>query len=196
MKIYTLIDNETNQHYQFSNEDDAIKWKKFKGKQYSMLCNDLISRISAFEYIVWDDVPKQFNYIYRDSTGVYACYYNPKKTKWFNNDYSVMKMYGGESFKLEHKPYHELFDLGQYYERPYWTSHFINWNKIKGTHFIKYSNCDERRIDIFDKDGTLLYSGTNDEVNVIDETNTLRFNTFFDQTYHFVKDDFQTGVKK
>lgn len=195
MNVHILTHNETNEIMIFHKESDALKWMEYKPNEYTMSQNDTISHVSALNFIEWDSIPSHFNFVYRDSTGVYACYYKPVKTKWFGNTYSTMKKYGGHNLLLPEKSFHKLIDLGDYFERPYGTSHFINWNKIEGTHFIKYRNDEAKTIDIFDNEGSLLYSGTNIDVNVIDESNTQRFCTFYDQIYTFVKDDYQTGIR-
>lgn len=195
MNVYILTDKKSNEVMIFHKESDALKWMKYKPNKYEFSKHETISHVSALNFIEWDSIPNHFNFVYKDSTGVYACYYKPVKTKWFGNTYSIMKKYGGEKIKLDSKPFHNLFELGDYFERPYGTSHFINWNKIKGTHFIKYRNDVNKTIDIFDYDGSLLFSGSNNDVNIINESNTQRFCTFYDQLYTFVKNDYQTGVR-
>jgi hypothetical protein len=190
-KLHTLSNDK--HVINFYDKDDALSFQKaFPNDGYVYKESILVSHLSAKGFINWSDIPRQFNFIYRDSDGVCASFYLPSKSKWFNSNYSHYRLYGGERLILPHKDYHELFKLGDVFERPYGkTNHFINWKKIKGAHHIRfYDRTDSEAIDVMDYDGNLLFSGDNLEVNIINKKATFRFNTFFAEKHTFVKDDY------
>lgn len=191
-KVYILV-SEAKQPFKtltFTLKSDAESYiKAFPEQEYKIHDSEVIMNLNALAFIDWNDVPKRFNFIYKDSDGVHACYYKPSKSKWFNSNSSHYKLYGGEKFTLVEKNYHHLIKLGDIFERPYGrTNHFINWKKINGSHFIKFVDDSHQKIDIFNNEGELLYSGTNKEVQIIDINKTMRFNSFLWQTYTFEKE--------
>lgn len=188
--IVNLYSNVDKSIISFTSKSDALLYSKaFPEKDYALYHSELVMNLNALGFIDWFDVPKQFNFIYRDSDGVYASYYLPSKSKWFNADYSKLKLYGGECIKLDDKHYHHLIKLGDYFERPYGsTNHFINWKKLKGSKFVKFVDDDSQQIDVFNYDGELLYSGTNKDIKLINIKNTIRFNSFLWQTYTFERE--------
>ena len=188
--LYTIF-SEGNRTISFTSEEDAECYcKAFPEKGYVIHESEMVMHLNALSFINWLDIKKTSNFIYRDSTGVYESYFKPSKSKWFNNDYSIYKLYGGESFLLPEKNYHHLIKLGDIFERPYGrTNHFIDWKRIKGSHFIKFQDDANQSLTVFDKEGSLIYSGSNKEAKVIDTNKTMRFNSFLYQTYTFEKTD-------
>lgn len=175
----------------FQSKSDAECYiKAFPEKQYIIKESEFVMNLNAMSFIDWKDIKPHCNFIYRDSLGVHESYYLPSKSKWFNYDSSIYKLYSGESFLLKEQNYHHLIKLGDIFERPYGrTNHFIDWNMVKGSHFIKFQDDVEGSLTIFDKEGSLIYSGSNFETPVIDLTKTMRFNSFLWQTYTFEKSE-------
>ena len=99
-----------------------------------------------------------------------------------------MRKYGGENVKLDYKPYHELMSVGDYYEVPNKNNHFIQWRKLKNSKFIKFINNKDQIIEVFDHEGQHLFSGSNNDIQLIDKKKTCQFNTFLSQTYMFERD--------
>lgn len=189
-KIYNLYSPISDSIISFTSEQDARMYiKAFPDNKYVLYHSQLVMNLNALGFINWLEIPKQYNFIYKDSDGVFASYYLPKKAKWFNSNYSRLRLYGGERVELSHKHYHDLIKLGEYFERPYGrTNHFIDWKKLKGSKFIKFVDDETQGIEVFNHEGELIYSGTNKDINIINLNATMRFNSFLWQTYTFERE--------
>lgn len=189
MKIYTIIDKDSSHKpLSFMKLEDAEAYMKAFCYEWKLIESEHITHLNAQKYINWDDIPKRLNFIYRDHEGVWASLYKPV-SKWFTNgDTMHYRLYGGERELLEYQPYHELIALGDIFEKRTNNNHYINWKKIKGSHFIKFIDVKSQNIDVFDSEGTLLVSGSNDELKIIDKSKSFQFQQFPFQTYTFVKE--------
>lgn len=186
-EVYTVVHESGNKSFTYEHDADAFMRYLDGGTK---VISKLELSLNVKSYINWMDIPHYMNFIYKDSTGVYACIYKPDKIKYFNSNYNVVKMYGGEKIKLPYKNYHNLLQVGQYYETPIDNNnHFINWNVIKKSKYIKFTDNSSQELNIFDGDGNLLISGSNEELNIINKDKTTYFNNFY-------LDDIHTFVKK
>lgn len=188
-KSYVLYNLQKNEFITFKNEKTAKSWQAaFPEEELQLVEAREVLYLQAKLYIDWNDVPSKFNFIFKDSTGVYASRFKPSKTKWFGQTCSIMRKYGGENVKLDYKPYHELMNVGDYYEVPNKNNHFIQWRKLKNSKFIKFIDNKDQIIEVFDHEGQHLFSGSNKDIQLIDKKNTCQFNTFLSQTYMFERD--------
>ena len=189
MKMYVLKDkNNVMFPSSFMSLDDAEQYKKaFAVGDWELFETQHFTFINAQNYIIWSDLPKHLSFIYRDHEGVWASQYKPI-SKWYTKDNNqIFRMYGGERLKLDYRNYHELINLGDVFENRNNNKHFLNWKKVKGAHFVKYIDNDNQSIDVFSKDGELIFSGSNDDLNIIHKKGSFQFEKFPWQTYTFVK---------
>lgn len=189
MKLYVLIDKDGLQEpVSFLNLSDAEAYMNAFAYEWKLYETKHITHLNAQKYIKWDDIPQHLSFIYRDHEGVWASQYKPK-SKWYTKSSNqVYRLYGGERLKLEYESYHELIKLGDIFENSSNNKHFINWNKVKGAFAIKFIDVEDQIIEIFDCNGKLIYSGSNDDVKVINKKGSFQFEKFPEQIYTFMKE--------
>lgn len=191
-KQYLLLDLKNDAYLSFYDKELALRYQRAFANEHDFILKECeLKRTShAGNHIDWSKIPKHFNFVARDSRGVVAFRYLPRKTKYFGPTYATKIRYGGEWIKLPAEPIYELVDNGDIYERPNSNRHFINWNKLKNAEFIKYFDNVDRTIEIFDKEGSNIFIGSNRDVKVINDRQTLQFgDTWFysQQVYTFSK---------
>ena len=191
-KQFLLMDLDNDAYLTFNDEELALRYQRAFAKDHNFILKECEHKrtSNAGNHIDWSKIPNHFNFIARDSRGVIAFRYLPRKIKYYGPTYATKIRYGGEWIKLPEEPIYELVDNGDIYERPNSNKHFINWNNLKGAEFIKFFDNMDRTIEIFDKDGSNIYIGSNRDAKIIDTRQTLQFgDTWFysQQVYTFTR---------
>lgn len=189
MYIYTLIDaDEKNDPVSFLSDEDAIAYAKAFPFNWNKIKSKQILHLNAQSYVEWDKIPDHLNFVFQDSTGIYACQYKPH-SKWYGSNNDVYRIYGGERLKLEYSNWHNLMKLGDIYERQGKnTFHFINWNKINKSYAVKFIDDTDQTLEVFNDQGELIFSGSNDDVKFVFKKGSFQFEKFPWQTYTFIKE--------
>ena len=188
MYTYIIIDkDDSHEPLSFLKLEDAEAYMEAFQYEWKIIKAKHITHLNAQKYIDWEDIPKHLNFIYRDHAGVWASQYKPI-SKWYTgNNSQVYRLYGGERLELEYQDYHPLISLGDIFENPLNNKHFINWNKVKGSQFIKFIDNEKQSIDVFSCEGELIVSGSNDDLQIINKNGSFQFEKFPWQTYTYVK---------